>query len=181
MINHARTVLLNMTALPDFDSQAPLPPGEEFIPLDFAPLELPTTIKKVHAIIIPENATREQRNYLGFAFMQLAHTPEFEKYVLALDPRYTYSFENDHFLQTVFYEGQPVPLDFQTIANKMLAEIVRLSGQRQGLFSPVAGYETEMEELGRLWRSDPSLTNRLVASVLALIYRIDEIRRRRRV
>jgi len=178
MINHARTILLNIEAIPD---QPELAPGEEFIPSDFATIDIPAELLSIHTVIIPETATRNERNYLGFAYMQLAHTPEFEKYVLALDPRVTYNFEESIFLEVVFRDGPPVPLDFQVITDKMLAEIVKLNSRGGGgLFAPIAGLETEMLELQQLWRSAPNNIDRLTASFIALIYRIDVVRRRRR-
>jgi len=177
MINHARTILLNMPAL---EGDGPLAPGEEFIPKDFAPIKLPAELLSVHTILIPEAATRADRNYLGFAYMQLAHTPDFVKYVQALDRRVTYNFEDSYFLEVVFRDGPPVPLNFQTISNKMLVEIVKLNGRGMGLFATVQGFEQQMLELQQLWRSAPNSVDRLIAATLALIYRIDEVRRRRR-
>jgi hypothetical protein len=72
MINHARTLLLNTAPL----LSAPvLPDGEEFIPHDFTPLRLPQKLAAIHEVFIPVSSTREQRNYLAFIFMQMAHSP----------------------------------------------------------------------------------------------------------
>lgn len=88
MINHARTLLLNISG-----SQTPTPdyPGEEYVPAGFKAQTLPVKLSNIRNILMGTTAPdRALLNYRLRQFACLVHSNELEKYVLGLDPRVTY-------------------------------------------------------------------------------------------
>jgi hypothetical protein len=85
MINHARTLLLNVSNA----SYAPGERGEEYVPT-YSELVLPTYLRTARRIIFGTDPDRVFRNYRANELMRLLHQTEFSEFVYALDPRVTY-------------------------------------------------------------------------------------------
>lgn len=87
MINHARTLLLNIAGNA---KQVITYPGEEFVPSDFTPITLTASLQMLYSVLFSVNPDRAMLNYRLRQFLTLLHTTELEQYVLDLDPRITY-------------------------------------------------------------------------------------------
>lgn len=86
MINHARTLLMNVSG----ESARPDLPGEEYVPPDYRPKRLPTAIATVRRILFGTDPDRLCLNYRLREYMTLLHSTELDEYVRQLDPRVTY-------------------------------------------------------------------------------------------
>lgn len=86
MINHARTLLLNM---PGRDSSRENP-GEEYIPPDFAPVVLPSYLVSARRLLLGTAPDRYFLNFRAHELMRYLHETELADYVYRLDPRVTY-------------------------------------------------------------------------------------------
>jgi hypothetical protein len=86
MINHARTLLLNVAGSSSQSSDN----GEEYIPPSFAPLRLPTYLQTPHNVLFGTAPDRYFLNFRARELLQLLHLTELAEFVYALDPRVTY-------------------------------------------------------------------------------------------
>lgn len=120
MINHARTLLLNVAS----DNSAPAGTGEEYIPPTFVPVVLPSYIVTPRRILFGASPDRYFLNFRGRELMHNLHQTELQEYVTALDPRLTYwpepaapffavtsKISNEHIngpkLSRLFFSGTP--------------------------------------------------------------------------
>jgi hypothetical protein len=85
MINHTRTLLLNMRA--DID---PNFPGEEYVAPDFLVRTVPTVVQKFRNLVFGGEPDRYMLNYRLYQLMTVLHSTELEEYVSAQDSRITY-------------------------------------------------------------------------------------------
>lgn len=85
MINHARTLLLNIA--PNTYNMDTL--GEEYIP-KFDVLPIPHYLKLPHKILFGTDPDKVFLNFRAFELLSLAHRTELAEFVYALDPRITY-------------------------------------------------------------------------------------------
>lgn len=92
MLNHARTLLMNVTCP---SPQAMLYPGDELIAPGFRQLALPTYLNTVRARIYGAAPDRYMRNYRTRQLLALLHAGPLEEFVLALDRRVTYGFDDE--------------------------------------------------------------------------------------
>jgi len=86
MINHARTLLLNVAGASSQSSDN----GEEYIPPLFTPLSLPTYLQTTRNVLFGTAPDRYFLNFRARELMQLLHVTELSEFVYALDPRVTY-------------------------------------------------------------------------------------------
>jgi hypothetical protein len=86
MINHARTLLLNIE--PRTYNSDML--GEEFIP-EFNAIKLPTYLDRARKIIFGTDPDKVFLNFRAYELLSLMHRTELAEFVYALDPRVTYS------------------------------------------------------------------------------------------
>lgn len=87
MFNHARTLLVNLggnVAARDYL-------GEELIPASFKPVVLPAYLQRIRQVLFGSDPDRYMLNYRSRQLLQLLHSSELAEYVLALDPRITYT------------------------------------------------------------------------------------------
>lgn len=89
MTNHTRTLLLNLAAEP-----VGITPGEEFVPSDFRPVELPAELQRASAALFGANADRAGRNIQLARILGYLHTSPLAEYVTAADDRLTYRPNN---------------------------------------------------------------------------------------
>lgn len=90
MINHARTLLLNRTGSAGFNPIL----CEEIIPADYVAKTTPSYISNIRRVLFGANPDKYMLNYRGRQLMAMLHASELEEFVLELDPRITYSFDN---------------------------------------------------------------------------------------
>lgn len=87
MLNHARTLLLNIdgrnTPGADF-------PGEEGVPLGYRPFVPPGYLAAVRSVLFGQNPDRMGMNYRLEQYMSVLHATELKEHVLALDDRISY-------------------------------------------------------------------------------------------
>jgi hypothetical protein len=86
MINHARTLLLNVSGTTSSREEL----GEEYIPETFAAFELPSYLQVVRRVLLGAAPDRYFLNCRARELMQLLHTTELAEYVYQLDTRVTY-------------------------------------------------------------------------------------------
>ncbi len=85
MINHARTLLMNV------DGPSRLTEiGEEFIPREYRTVTLPPELLAVRSVLFGSNPDRLYLNYRTRQLIGLLHSTELQEHILALDPRITY-------------------------------------------------------------------------------------------
>lgn len=88
MINHARTLLLNLPANPATVDDGI---GEQLIDPDYRPVELPAALQPVHRTLFPVSADRMLRNYQVTRCLMLLHAvPELSEHLRKYDSRITY-------------------------------------------------------------------------------------------
>lgn len=87
MINHARTLLMNVNGAARPAATFFL---EEYIPPDFVALELPAYMQDLHGLLFGREPDNAFRNFRAWQFMRVLHSTEFAQYVTDLDARFTY-------------------------------------------------------------------------------------------
>lgn len=87
MINHARTLLLNIDGEPAGYGQQP---GDEFVPPTYLAAVLPSYLQQVHKVLFGSGPDRIQLNYRVRQCLGLLHRTELVEFVTDLDPRITY-------------------------------------------------------------------------------------------
>jgi len=90
MINHARTLLMNINGATQFEAEL----GEEIIASEYRAKPLPQSIASVRRILFGPTPDKAMLNYRCRQLLSLIHLTELEEYVVALDPRITYDFED---------------------------------------------------------------------------------------
>lgn len=89
MINHARTLLLNVSPMvAAFNGTTH--DGYEYVPAEFRPIRLTQTLNTVRKVIFganPDNFFRDARSHELLSYI---HQTELSEYIYALDPRVTY-------------------------------------------------------------------------------------------
>jgi hypothetical protein len=91
MINHARTLLLNVPGATSSHAAV----GEEYIPPTYAPLQEPSYTQAVRRTLLGTSPDRYFLNFRARELMHNIHQTELAEYVYALDPRVTYWPEVD--------------------------------------------------------------------------------------
>lgn len=87
MINHARTLLLNISG----STAAGYPyPGEEVVPQEFVALSLPQSLVVVRNLLLGTDPDRAMLNYRLRQLLTLVHASELGDYLTKLDSRITY-------------------------------------------------------------------------------------------
>jgi hypothetical protein len=91
MINHARNLLMNVRDTA-FNSSVVL---EEIIDPAYVRKSVPSYLGSVRRVLFGEQPDRYMLNYRTRQLLQIVHSCELEQFVYDLDPRVTYSFDND--------------------------------------------------------------------------------------
>lgn len=87
MINHARTLLMNVDGqVPGFIDL----PGEEFLPSEYNQLDLPTFLANIRIFIFGSDPDRLMLNYRVRQLLALLHATELVEFLTDLDSRITY-------------------------------------------------------------------------------------------
>lgn len=134
MINHTRTLLLNVRGegYTEF-------PGEAYVSPSFSPLDLSRSyLSRVMRALFGESPDRLMRNYRLQQLLTLLHTPEFETHVLSYDPRITYSMPNSSMLLAFADQVSVSPSTLSpptlSIATDFLPRTPDITGQAQFQF-----------------------------------------------
>jgi hypothetical protein len=98
MINHARTLLLNVSGSnrPTLGTY-----GEEYIPT-FSPVNVPTYLTKLNTTLFGLNPDYVFMNYRARELMSVLHSTEFRSYVTDLDSRIAYDLQDNTFFDIDF-------------------------------------------------------------------------------
>lgn len=99
MINHARTLLLNIFAQNANAQDA----GYEYIPTTFKPLMLPNALRVIRGVLFGARPDQRFLNLRAKELLSYVHQTELSEYVYRLDPRVTYWPEE----QTATFKYQP--------------------------------------------------------------------------
>lgn len=86
MINHARTLLLNIPAKANRRGE----PGYEYIDPSFKPIELPRAVAAAHKILFGAAPDNYFANFRVREILHYIHQTELESYLYRFDPRVTY-------------------------------------------------------------------------------------------
>jgi hypothetical protein len=86
MINHARTLLLNMPASMNRRTE----PGYEYMEPNFKPIALPRALDAAHKIFFGANPDNYFANFRVRELLHYIHQTELESYLYRFDPRVTY-------------------------------------------------------------------------------------------
>lgn len=89
MLNHFRTLLLNLTYLD----------ASEHIPEAFTAKALPSELKRVYDKLFPPGSSRFYKLFLGQNYLNIVKTTGFQDYVTALDNRISYDLSNDSYFK----------------------------------------------------------------------------------
>ncbi len=87
MINHARTLLLNMSGSASASNSYP---GEEYVDPAFKQVTLPPHITSIRSALFSTSPDRAMINYRLRQFMGILHTRDYVDFITDLDPRITY-------------------------------------------------------------------------------------------
>lgn len=87
MINHARTLLLNVSGT---SSGVSSDPGAEFVLPTFRPITLPGYLQRTRNLLFGAQPDAVMLNYRARQYMGLLHSTELVEFVTELDPRITY-------------------------------------------------------------------------------------------
>jgi hypothetical protein len=87
MINHARTLLLNVNGN---TNPGPGYPGEEYVWPGYTAVTLPRSLERIRNVLFGFDADRAMKNYRLRELLSLVHSNELGNYLTAFDPRITY-------------------------------------------------------------------------------------------
>lgn len=90
MYNHARTLLLNT------NQQRPEVPGEELIPRNFRPFQLPRYLEVARSVLFGLDPDRFMLHYRARQFLTLIAATDLQQYLDDLDPRVTYDLRRSN-------------------------------------------------------------------------------------
>lgn len=154
MINHFRTLLLNVAGDPESFLAFP---GEEVVPAEFHPVELPGYAMAVRTAMFGRTPDRLCLNYRASQYLALVEATELRDFIKHLDPRFTHITDNELRYDSVFgvvaspedclLSGSPPPLPDTGVTSKrwrlqvLDSELVRIDDLTAGT-SSTAAYQT---------------------------------------
>jgi hypothetical protein len=97
MINHARTLLMNVNGQGYFDGL-----GEEYIPNDFLEITIPTYLKNIRAMLYGHTPDRLMLNYRTRQYLGLLHVTPLAAFLQQLDTRITYRLDDNDLFVNAF-------------------------------------------------------------------------------
>lgn len=170
MINHTRTLLLNRRQYPTPD----LPSGEEVIDPQFSPMALYGSIYQLHETLMPIALSRDEANFRAFCYMQLLHAPDWNQYAIRFDDRITYNIKDNYYMNEIS-AGR---LNYQFDGNRIYNELLNVvTGPRlTKMFTPIPGYEDDLQVFRYGWFSGDNVYMKLTAGVLAVTYQLEQER-----
>lgn len=100
MLNHVRTLLLNLSGETDFLSL----PGEELIDSSYRPLTLAGPVKTVWELLYGPAPDIWMRLYRTRELLHCLHLPELEETTLSLDSRISYSLDTSPYYDPTLFQ-----------------------------------------------------------------------------
>jgi len=169
MVNHMRTVLLNVTS--------EVAPDSTYIPPNFRPILVPRELVRIYDVLLSpltEDTVRAQRVN---TFMRLLHVADYEPYTLLPDKRLTYDpTDQAEFFDTTV--DSSATIDYDRLMNLVRSAVNDLDAQNKSLFRPITRYPEYpdlMTSLRNIWNNDLAGIGRLTAAILGLAYRFDDL------
>jgi hypothetical protein len=101
MINHARTLLMNVPSLEYFPDTL----GEELVPPLYEPVVLPGSLRNVRRLLFGSTPDRHMLNYRCRQLLGLVHSCELAEFVTDLDPRVTYDFADEPYFDPLLFRA----------------------------------------------------------------------------
>ena len=124
-----------------------------------------------------DSTGRAQRNFLGFIYMRLLHAPDFERFTLEFDRRFTYDLDDRTFIKTDTNTTPVFSFDINRTFDRAQSRINKLESGNRSIFKPFADQKSNLTQLRQLWNSSESNVDRLSAGILATVYQMEKIRR----
>lgn len=90
MINHSRTLLMNVTGSAPMTNYY----AEEIVDPDFRAVRLPTSLQAVRSVLFGSTPDRDMMNYRCRQLLAVAHATPLAQYLTAFDRRVTYRFDD---------------------------------------------------------------------------------------
>jgi hypothetical protein len=161
MINHARTLLLNL----------PTGNGDIYIPPNYGVLPVPAYLTRFRNAALTGSSSPGVLLDAVASWVTLLHNADYEDFATALDGRITYE-----------------PYGRKTINNSnsfriadAVHKVISIASQQagagtSGLFQPFAGYEQQLSDLKSLWDNKKRAEERAVAAVYGYIYQLERFR-----
>lgn len=167
MVNHLRTVLLNVTAA--------VAPDAIYIDPTFRPVVVPLWLRRLQQLVLPYTTDASRQAFQLATLMRLLHAADYEQFVLLPDPRVTYlPVDDTEFFSTT--DDPTATIDFERLYQQVASEVVEINRQREDLFRQLVRYPSVAAELRKIWNSDLVYIGRLTGAILALGYQLDALR-----
>jgi hypothetical protein len=99
MINHARTLLMNVDGASFFQPYV----GEEILPATYVAKDLTGYLGTIRNILFGSDPDRHMRNYRCRQYMSMLHSTDLVEFVTDLDPRISYDFDDNPFFNDNLY------------------------------------------------------------------------------
>jgi hypothetical protein len=170
MINHIRTLLLNMPPLPPV---TPADSGEAMVDPGFGPVRMYGPIAELHRSLTVAGSTRDLANYRVNGLMALLHSPDFEPYLLRFDSRITYRISDFTYASEATPASGYPPFNLARLYTSFAAS---LSKTGYSLFD-FPEYSADMGVFKDVWFGNLALKDRFIAGTLALAYSMERARR----
>ena len=169
MVNHVRTVLLNVVAQ--------VAPDDTYISPSFRPIIVPRELLRLYDIILSPLSDDDVRSQRINTLMRLLHVADYEPFTLLPDHRITYDpTDQEEFFDTTL--DSSTTIDFERLLNLVRSAINELDAQNESLFRPITKYPQYpdlMTYLYNIWNNDLAGIGRLTAAILGLSYRFDDL------
>lgn len=161
MINHMRTLLLNL----------PAGTGDIYVPPSYSPVVIPQHFIKLNNAILTNSNNPEVLLSVVASWMPLLHGADFDGFSKAIDPRITYDPNNR---KTV---SSTDTVNIASLINRVVTAAVANAGAGQyGLFRPFAHYSEQLASIKKVWDTSVRSEERAVAAVYGYIYQLERIR-----
>ena len=169
MVNHIRTLLLNVTA--------DVAPDDVYISPAFRPIIVPGELVRLYDVVLSPNTRPEVRAQRVNTFMRLLHVADHEPFTLLPDERLTYDpTDQELFFDTTL--DSSTTIDFEKLLNLVRSAVNELDAENKSLFRPITKYPEFpdlMTSLRNIWNNDLAGIGRLTAAILGLAYRFDDL------
>jgi len=181
MINHARSLLLNLTAKAVANADV----DSAYIPNDFTPQAIPKWLLPVSRAIFPDGATISQRVCATDALCDLLQRVELAPYVLSLDSRITYGNNAGNqgltltsLIAAVADAREMNELHLSTIATRLMSPSVASSAPGLFVWTERADRAVQLAELRMMWSAGASMDKLLSIGgiVLGYVYQLERLR-----
>ena len=168
MVNHVRTIVLNLQALQPGESAE----FEEFIPRGYTTRRYTGALLNIQEALVPSTTSRSNKNAQLAALMQLAHSPDTVEYTLTPDTRYTYQLDAPTVVQARILGDLSRSSDIHRLHGRLQAIVGTGSGH--ALFS-LNGVPSYMQDLRDLWVSGQDTGIKVAAAMLAFTLQSDRL------